>query len=167
MSRHCCNGFAVRADPNTEVLVTAIFSSGYFGFIMPLDTNAVLPDPTKTSDQASSDHTWSKAAANASRASIAAIHVRAGPNTEALTTAVFLGGYFESNVSQGTYAVLPDPLMTSDQASSDHHVGQKRPQMLSEQILLLRVRADPNTEVLTAAVFLGVQHVPGHECGTP
>ena len=124
MSRHCCNGFAVRADPNTEVLVTAIFSSGYFGFIMPLDTNAVLPDPTKTSDQASSDHTWSKAASNASRASIAAIHVRAGPNIEVLTTAVFLGGYFESNMSLDIGAVLLDPTMTNEQASNDQHASK-------------------------------------------
>ena len=114
----------VRTDPNTEVLTTAVFLGGYIGFIMFLGRYVLLSDPLMTSEQASSDHHGSKAASNASRASIAATgkrRVRTGPNAEVLTTAVFLSGYFESNMSLDTYTAPPDPLMTSEQAASDQH----------------------------------------------
>ena len=49
------------------------------------------------------------------------LRVRTGPNTEVLTTAVFLGGNFAITMTLDMYKVLPGSLMTNDQASSDQH----------------------------------------------
>ena len=158
-------------SPNTEVLTTAVFVGEYFESNMSLDTNAVLPDPLMTNDHASGDHHESKAAANASRASIAATgsHRSEHRSTVLLTTAVFLGGYFESNMFLGTYAVLSGPLMTSEQAASDQHESKAASNAFGASIVAMGPHRSKHRSTDYCGLFgwvYRVHHVPRQICIT-